>query len=860
MNPQIFISYSSEDKITAETVCQKLEASGVKCWIAPRDVTPGKDYAEEIVNGIDNSQAMVLVLTKSSNESHHVKREVERAVSKGMPIIPFMAEHVKLSKAMEYFISSHHWLMAVEPPLEKHLPQLVETVKNALTEKELIPAFTKTKTEGEKRIVTAMSLGLVLPEEPSRKLDLEDLSDIKNNCFRILSDTVNKYEGKVDKIAGDAMMSIFGYPVLHEDDPERAVRCAIDMMSAINSPLLRGEQGVCKSRGARGVLSLQIGLNSGWVIAGAAGSDGQAEYAVMGDAINFASLLREKAKIGQILVGENTYDSVKHVFDFKSLKSIQAKGKKEKIKIYQATGVKEAVAKIKGRRPVRVYTALVGRDNEIVALKDVVNKVQMGQGQILSIVGEAGIGKSRLVYELKNIIKDSEFNYIESSCFSYGTIIPYFLFLDVIKSILQIAEKDAEPEIKQKAEKGIKDIDPALMDDIPFIEELLLLQSSAKDSATTMEKKQQQQQTNLAVRRLILGKAKDKPLVLILEDLHWIDPSSHQFLNSLGIAIKNKKILLGCVYRPEFKHDLTNCEYYRQINLTGLSEDSVEKMAEGLWGSANLPESVKRLVIEKSDGNPLFVEELVKMLVEKGAIKKVNGSYQAVAEIDNISVPGTIQGILMSRINRLEKDLKLTLQYASVIGGEFHYKLLRLISEMEEQLPKYLDELQNLEFVYEKSAIPELEYAFKHILTQQAAYQSLLKKKRQEFHRKVAETMEELYKDKLWEKYEPLAHHYSESDNLAKAVEYLQKAGDKVGIRWWGRESSPLEFYSRALEILGGFEDNIENKKMKAHLLLRKGAALPIDYREPTYYDTDMSWGRINHTPDVEKVREQKQI
>jgi tetratricopeptide (TPR) repeat protein len=470
----------------------------------------------------------------------------------------------------------------------------------------------------------------------------------------------------------------------------------------------------------------------------------------------------------------------------------------------------------------------------MAALMEPYEKAKSGSGQVVGIVGEAGVGKSRLLIELKNRLPMEEYNYLEGRCLHYGGSMAYLPMLDILRSYFDIKEEDQEKAIKKKMEDKILQLDERLKSALPSFQELLSIK--VDDGAyLQLEPELKKIRTFEAIRDLLICESETKPLVLALEDLHWIDSISEEFLGYLIDWLANTPILLILLYRPEYTHVWGSKSYYSKIGVNQLTTKSSAQLVQNILEGGEVVPELRELILNRAGGNPLFVEELTHNLLENGSIQIRGHQYVLSKGASEVEVPDTIQGIIASRLDRVEENLKKIMQVASVIGREFAYRILQTIMGMREELKSSLTNLQGLEFIYEKSLFPELEYIFKHALTQEVAYNSLLHKKRKEIHEKIGSAIETLYPDRLEEYYELLTYHYTRSDNKQKAVEYLEQASRKAAKLNAVKESKT--YLDEAMKLLDTLPENNMNRQRRITLLLDKWTVFILLFQLPEYYE-----------------------
>jgi class 3 adenylate cyclase/tetratricopeptide (TPR) repeat protein len=649
----------------------------------------------------------------------------------------------------------------------------------------------RSSIEGERKLVTVFFADVANYTSMAEKLDPEEVHQIMDGCFKILMDEIHRHEGTINQFTGDGVMALFGAPVAHEDHAQRACHAALSIQKAI------GEYGEKVKQDCGVGFQMRIGLNSGPVIVGSIGDDLRMDYTAVGDTTNLAARMEGMAKPGAILASGHTHKLARDFFKFEYLGKEEIKGKEKPQEAYELIKASEVTTRIEASA-AKGLTKFVGRKNSMAALMETYAKVQSGSGQVVGIVGEAGVGKSRLLLEFKNGLPQREFAYLEGRCLHYGGSMAYLPILDILRSYLGIKEGDREYLIKKKMVEKLLQPDDKLKDILPPLNDLLSLKVE-DEKYIKLEPKQKREKTFEAIRDLLVRESENKPLVLAIEDLHWIDTTSEEFLTYMMRWLANTKILLILLYRPEYTHTWGSRSYYNKIGVDHLStRTSAELVLSILEGAEVVPE-LRELILSRTGGNPLFVEEFTHSLLENGSIQKKDYQYVLSRKASDIQVPNTIQGIIAARMDRLEDNLKRTMQVASVIGRDFVFPILQTITGMKEDLKSSLLNLQGLEFIYEKRLFPELEYIFKHALTQEVAYNSLLLKRRKEIHEKIGRAIEELYSERLEEFYEILAYHATAAGQKERALTYLIRASERAGRAAAHREEATL--LTRALTI-----------------------------------------------------------
>jgi len=661
----------------------------------------------------------------------------------------------------------------------------------------------RSSIEGERKIVTVLFADVANYTSISGALDPEEVHQIMDGCFKILMEEIHKYEGTINQFTGDGVMALFGAPVAHENHAQRACYAALSIQKAIEE---YGEK-VNKDFGAE--FKMRMGLNSGPVIVGSIGDDLRMDYTAVGDTTNLASRIENMARPGTSLVSKHTHKLARDYFEFEALGKMEVKGKKEPQEIFELIKTGEVDTRIAASE-ARGLTRFIGRKNSIAALMEAYEKAQSGSGQIMGVVGDAGVGKSRLLLEFKNQLPEGENTYLEGQCLHFGSAMAYLPILDILRSYFEIKEGDQEYLIKKNMEAKILQLDEKLQSVLPPFHELLSLNID-DEAYQKLEPIQKREKTFEAIRDLFVRESQNRTVIIVVEDLHWIDKTSEEFLSYLIEWLANSRILLILLYRPEYTHPWGSKSYYNRIGLDQLTSKSSTELIRAILQEGDPVPELRELILNRAAGNPLYMEEFTHTLLENGSILCRDQKCELIKNASGIQVPDTIQGIIAARMDRLEDNLKRTMQVASVIGRDFAFRILETISEMRKELKAYLLNLQGLEFIYEKRLFPELEYVFKHALTQEVAYNSLLQKRRKEVHEKIGRAIEELWPDRLEEFYEMLAYHYSKSENLNKAYQYLELSGSKATKNYSNWEA--FRFFKGVLIILTGMPENEENKK-----------------------------------------------
>jgi class 3 adenylate cyclase/tetratricopeptide (TPR) repeat protein len=682
---------------------------------------------------------------------------------------------------------------------------------------------TRGTIEGERKLVTVLFADMAGYVSLSEKLDPEEVQQIMDGLLRILMDEIHRFEGTINQFIGDGVMALFGAPLAHEEHAQNACYAAL----AIQKNLAEYSEKVKKDCGQE--ILMRIGLNSGPVVVGSIGDDLRMDYTAIGDTINLASRMERMAKPGSIFITENTYKTVKNFFKFESLGKHPVKGKEELQEVYELLKSSEVKTKIEAAM-VSGLTKFVGRKKEMESLQDILEKARSGFGQVVGIVGEAGVGKSRLILEMRNVFPKEEYLYLEGRCLHYGGSKAFLPLLDILRSYFEIEEGDPTYLINRKMREKIHTLDEKL-NILPSFQELLSLKVE-EEAFLKLEPRQKRERIFESLRDLFIRESQNKPLVLVIEDLHWIDKTSEEFLDYLIGWLANTPILLILLYRPEYTQRWASKSYYNNLGLDQLTIPASAELVQSILGEGKIVPEIRALILGKASGNPLFMEELTHTLLENGSIKRTGNQYVLSQKGLNLQVPDSIQGIIAARIDRLEESLKRIMQVASVIGREFAFRILQAILEMEEGLKSHLVNLQGLEFIYEKRLFPELEYIFKHALTQEVAYNSLLLKRRKEIHEKTGKAIETLYPDRLEEFYEMLAYHFSYSPDpadLKKSVNYGEKAAARaISVYAYGEA---VRLFDQTLKVQGILDPDNKGKRCDLLLDLCDALLLAVEFR-----------------------------
>jgi tetratricopeptide (TPR) repeat protein len=567
----------------------------------------------------------------------------------------------------------------------------------------------------------------------------------------------------------------------------------------------------------------RIGLNSGDVVVRAISNDLHMDYSAIGQTTHLAARMEQLATPGSILLTATTLRLVEGLVQVHALGPIPVKGLAEPVEVFELTGASTVRRRLQASA-ARGLTRFVGRQTEIEAVGYAQERAGAGHGQVVALVGEAGVGKSRLVYEFVHSHRTRDWLVLESASVSYGKATPYFPVIDLLKRYAHVEEHDDTRTIRAKVTGQVLTLDTTLQDTIPAL--LALLDALPEDNPfLRLDPPQRRQRTLAALKRLLLRESEGQPLLLVFEDLHWIDAETQALLDSLVESLPTARLLLLVNYRPEYQHGWGSKTYYTQLRLDSLPPVSADALLQALLGDAPSLAPLTQLLIERTEGNPFFLEESVRALVETGVLVSEQGAYRLAKRLANLQVPATVQAVLAARIDRLPAEDKRLLQTAAVIGTDVSWSLVQAIAELpEEALHRGLAHLQAAEFLYETRLFPEREYTFKHTLTHEVAYRSLLQERRRTLHARIVAALEVVFPDRLAEQSERLAYHALRGEVWEKAVPYCRQAGAKAVMRSAPREA--VAYFEQALVALQHLPDRRDTHEQAIDLRLDLCASL----------------------------------
>jgi len=660
----------------------------------------------------------------------------------------------------------------------RHLAEKILTARSAL--------------EGERKQVTVLcadvegSLGLLANRDP------EEARKLLDPVIERMIEAVHRYEGTVNQVMGDGIMALFGAPLAHEDHAVRACYAALSMQEAVAAHA----EALARTHG----LSVQIrqGLNSGEVVVRGVDSDLRMDYSAVGHTTQLAARMEQLAAPGTILIGPSTRDLVEGYVELEARGPAAVAGLAEPVAVYALTGARPRRSRLRAAAD-RGLARFVGREAQIAELRAALGLALSGHGQLVAVVGDPGVGKSRLVHELIRAEGSKEWLVLEASAVSYGKRTSYLPVIDLLKAYFEVHDRATRHEIRDKVTARVRALDPALE---PILSAVLALLDVPVEDAQwqALDPPQRRQRTLGAVKHLLLRESRQRPVLVVLEDLHWVDSETEALIDSLVESLPTARLLVLISYRPEYRHGWSSKTFYGQLRLDSLPPERAGELLTALVGADPGLEPLTRLLIRR--GNPFFIEESIRTLVETRTLVGEPGAYRLARPIQSIEIPATVQVILAARIDRLPPEDKQLLQTASAIGRDVPLPLLHAAVETgAEAVQRGLAHLQAAEFLYETALFPDPQYTFTHALTHEVAYGTMLQTRRRALHARIVGALERVYADRLTEHVERLAHHATRGELWAPAAAYLGQAGAKALARSANREA--VTCFEQALTALG---------------------------------------------------------
>ena len=696
------------------------------------------------------------------------------------------------------------------------------------------------RRDSERRLATVLFADVLGLQSLAEQMEAEALTSVMNRCFSSLAIAVVSHGGVVDKYVGEGLMALFGVPNAIESAPKQAINAAIDIRNRVarfndTEPLpVR--------------LEARVGINTGLVIAGDIGGRLKRDFTVMGDAVNLAARLKEAAGRGVICVGTETHRYTRDDFEFRTLEPLALKGKEHLVPAYEVLSVTRRIQRpVLGRSDRMIFSEMVGRDAELAVIKTRMANLVEGHGGIVSLSGEAGVGKSRLMAEVLATAEGMTITILEGRALAVGQNLGHHPFVALLRQWARIGDDEAEASAESKLHAAIAALFPDGAGEVfPFIATLMgmhlrgahaeRLHGIAGDALERLIVK--------GVRELLQAIAARRPLMLVFDDLHWADPSSIELLVSLVRLVTDHPILFINVFRPQSPETAERIQnlarevyaaYHTEIHLEGLDSVHTDLLVRNLLDTEDLPATTRDLIANRTEGNPFYIEEVVRSLIDQGAVEYQDGRFHVTAKIDSVVIPGTIQDVIMARVDRLDESARQLLQVASVIGRSFYRRIIADVLQRERGLDEDLAALREKQLLFQRAArwsvavgergiMEDLEYVFKHALAQETIYNLLLLKTRKELHRRVAHSIEALFDDRLPHFYGMLAYHYTRAEEFEPAQEYLFKAGERAARSAASREA--LQFFQESARIYGQLHPDGGDPQRRAALEKNIGLAL----------------------------------
>jgi class 3 adenylate cyclase/tetratricopeptide (TPR) repeat protein len=646
----------------------------------------------------------------------------------------------------------------------------------------------KSALEGERKQVTVLFADVKGSMELAEQVDPEEWHRILDRFFQILADGVHRFEGTVNQYTGDGIMALFGAPIAHEDHAQRACWAALHLRDELRryADELRVERALN--------FSTRMGINSGEVVVGKIGDDLRMDYTAQGQTVGLAARMEELAAADRVYLTQHTADLATGYFELRDLGASRIKGLSEPLRLFELEDVGRLRTRIEVSR-ARGFSKFVGRADELASLEVALERARSGSGQVVGIVGEAGLGKSRLCYEFEETCRARGIPVQHASGVSHGKAIALLPILELFRQVLGISLGDDEREARQKIAGAIVLLDEELREELPLLFDFLGVPDSERP-APALDGEARQRRLLALLKRYSIARSQREPVVLVFEDLHWIDSATETFVEALADATEGARTLMVVNFRPEYRSEWMHRSYYQQLALRPLDHRGVDDMLrEWLGDDASLAGLCQR-VFERTEGNPFFIEEVVQSSIESGRLEGTCGHYRLVGELDEIEIPATVQSVLAARIDRLGEREKRVLQLCAVIGEDLRESLIGRVAELAgSELEEALRSLLHGEFLYERALYPELEYAFKHALTRDVAYDSQLRASRARVHAAVAKALEELHAEALDEKAALLAHHWEQAEESLEATRWHHRAAQ------WMYTRNPIHMLQHAQKV-----------------------------------------------------------
>ncbi len=655
--------------------------------------------------------------------------------------------------------------------------------------------------EGERKQVTVLFADVVGSMQLASQTDPEAWREVMARLFALSCDAVHDYEGTVDKFTGDGMMAIFGAPIAHEDHARRACYAALELQEALAAYAeeLRSDQGID--------LAIRIGLNSGEVVVGAIGDDLEMDYTAIGHTVGLAQRAEQLAEPGKVCLTEHTAALIEGFLELADLGEFEPKGAGGALRIYELTGRSEATGRVEALRR-RGLSHFVGRESEMGALEEAREQALAGQGQVVGVVGEAGVGKSRLCYEFAERCRERGMPVYHVAAQAHARSVPLAPVLALLRDFFGIGERDPDRLARERIEEAIIGLDPGLGEELPLFFELLAV-ADPERPAERMDPEARQRRLLALLKRLARAQSAQQPILTVIEDLHWLDSASEAYLANHVEALQGTQSMALVNFRPDYHAQWMSRSYYRQIALSPLGTEASERLLAELLGDDPSLDGLAELIAERSEGNPFFIEEIVQSLAEQGSLLGERGAYRLMSPLEQVSVPASVQAVLAARIDRLGEREKAVLGAAAVIGREFSQAILAPVAGLAPaELEEALAELVSAEFVYLQELTPEPIYAFKHALTQQVAYGSQLEERRRALHAKAAEAIASGNPERLEERAALIAGHWEVAGERLEAARWYARAAAWAGT---GDPAAAFSHWQRVRELADELPESEES-------------------------------------------------
>jgi class 3 adenylate cyclase/tetratricopeptide (TPR) repeat protein len=654
---------------------------------------------------------------------------------------------------------------------DEKLAKIQKYLPNGLTEKVLSQ---RDKIEGERRHVTIMFVDMKGSTPLAERLGPEQTFSLIDQVFEILIHKVHDYGGTVNELLGDGILALFGAPRALEDAPQRAIRSAL----AIYRGMARFNEKIRRELKITPI-QLRIGINSGPVVVGTVGNDLRVHFTAVGDTINMAARMEQIADPGTTYVTEETFRLTEGFFRFEALGEKEIKGKEKPVKVYRVIAPSSRRTRFDVSAE-RGLTGFVGRQRELETMLDGFEWAKGGRGQAVSIVGEAGVGKSRLLYEFRKAVSNEDVTFLEGKCLTYGKGDAYLPMVDLLKSNFGVEDVDEDSLVTEKVKRGLTVLGVDDTSTMPYLLELLSVKDCGVDSMR-MSQEAKKDRILRSLQRMVLKGSEKRLLVLALEDLHWMDTSSEEAAKYLLESIPGARVLMIFTYRPEFVHTWGGKSFHSQINLNRLSNRETLAMVSQMLGSHDISYDLQELILNKTEGVPFFIEEFVRALRDMQIIKRTNGSYHLAKDVSRMIIPSTVQDVIMARVDSLTEGPKSVLQDGSAIEREFSYELIKAVTDFPEQeLLFHLSVLKEAELLYGRGIFPNTAYVFRHAVTREVVYDSMLPSRKKALHQRIGEAIEELYGDSLDGYYSVLADHFMLSEDYQKSADYSRLTHERA--------------------------------------------------------------------------------